>query len=129
MLLELDRNGRRPMSDRRRQSSARYAGASPPSDPTWHDIVSSRSGKAGCKPANCHTLLLTFSLLTVSTAFADVRPTTLNNLYYHYITAATIATAAAAAAATTTTTTTTSTTDTDTFMLPFNSLNHCRKIQ
>ena len=76
-------------------------------NPTWHDIVSFGSGKAGCKPANCHTLLLTFSLLTVSTAFADVRPTTLNNLYYHYITAATIATAAA--------TTTTSTTDTDTY--------------
>ena len=86
--------------------------------------MSSRSGKAGCKPANCHTLLLTFSLLTVSTAFADVRPTTLNNLYYHYITAATIATAAAAAAAAATTSTT-STTDTDTFMLPFNSVKHC----
>ena len=32
MSLKLDRNGRRPMSDRRRQSSARYAGATPPSE-------------------------------------------------------------------------------------------------
>jgi len=32
MSLELDRSGRRPTSDRRRQSSARYAGAAPPSD-------------------------------------------------------------------------------------------------
>jgi len=30
--LELDRSGRRPTSDRRRQSSARYAGAAPVSD-------------------------------------------------------------------------------------------------
>ena len=32
MSLELDRSGRRPTSDRRRQSSARYAGAAPTSD-------------------------------------------------------------------------------------------------
>ena len=35
-VIGIDRNGRRPTSDRRRQSSARYAGASPTSDKHTH---------------------------------------------------------------------------------------------